>query len=237
MTFFGIFLCLFENEDKNTRRDCILRCLSVYLNEDIKTLVKEYVDSESVEAESLIAQTTMGIYVIWAEGAGPEEEPSDVGVVLEGVEVLQNLPSVTLGCVMLFGLIDALNLNYPKDLKCTFEAFQKILMELDTTKLSPKVQGLKIKMLQWIIERCADIYIFPLDLHFFYSWEPPPYFSKLLHFTDLWKCLCNVNKCCHWIRFDLIVTSTSSFAVFLSTVLEEKVLCLQSVKILCIYLL
>ncbi|XP_052423647.1 uncharacterized protein LOC127966582 [Carassius gibelio] len=130
-----------KNEDKNTRRDCILRCLSVYLNEDIKTLVKEYVDSESVEAESLIAQTTMDIYVIRAEGAGPEEEPSDV-VVLEGVEVLQNLPSVTLGCVMLFGLI------YAKDLKCTFEAFQKILMELDSTKLSPKVQGLKIKMLQ-----------------------------------------------------------------------------------------
>ncbi|XP_052427891.1 uncharacterized protein LOC128021448 isoform X2 [Carassius gibelio] len=137
-----------ENEDINTRRDCILRCLSVYLNEDIETLVKEYVDTESVEAESLIAQTTMGIYVIRAEGTGPEEEPSDVGVVLEGVEVLQNLPSVTLGCVMLFGLIYALNLNYPKDLKCTFEAFQKILMELDTTKLSPKVQGLKIKMLQ-----------------------------------------------------------------------------------------
>ena len=69
-------------------------------------------------------------------------------LLLKELEVLQNLPSVTLGCVMLFGLIYALNLNYPKDLKCTFEAFQKILMELDTTKLSPKVQGLKIKMLQ-----------------------------------------------------------------------------------------
>ncbi|KAG1960242.1 hypothetical protein F2P79_006193 [Pimephales promelas] len=73
-------------------------------------------DSESVDAESLIAQTTMGIYVIRAEGAGPEEEPSDVGVALEGVEVLQNLPSM-----MLFGLIYALDLNYPKYLKCTFE--------------------------------------------------------------------------------------------------------------------
>ncbi len=90
----------------------------------------------------------MGIYVIRAEGAGPRDEPTDVGVVLEGVEVLPNLKNVTLGCVMLFGLIYALNLNYPKNLKCTFEVFQKVLMELDTTKLSPKVQELKIKMLQ-----------------------------------------------------------------------------------------
>ena len=108
-------------------------------------------DSEFREAESEIEQTTMGIYVIRAEGAGPGDEPfADVGIVLEGVEVLQNLKSVTLGCVMLLGLIYALNLSYPKDLKCTFEVFQKVLMELDTTKFSPKVQALKIKMLQWL---------------------------------------------------------------------------------------
>ncbi len=96
-----------------------------------------------------IAQTTMGIYVIRVDGADPGDEMyADVGVVLEGVEVLQNLQSVTLGCVMLFGLIYALNLSYPKNLKSTFEVFQKILMELDTTKLSPKVQALKIKMFQ-----------------------------------------------------------------------------------------
>ncbi len=100
-------------------------------------------DCESAKAESGIAQTTMGIYVIRAEGAGPGDEPTDVGVVLEGMEVLPNLKNVTLGCVMLFGLIYALNLNYPKDLKCTFEVFQKVLMELDTTKLSqsPRIEN------------------------------------------------------------------------------------------------
>lgn len=70
-----------ENEDINIKRDCILRSLSVYLNEDLETLVKEFVDCESAEAESGIAQTTMGIYVIRAEGAGPRDEPTDVGVV------------------------------------------------------------------------------------------------------------------------------------------------------------
>uniref|UniRef100_UPI003AAA4CD3 uncharacterized protein n=1 Tax=Centroberyx gerrardi TaxID=166262 RepID=UPI003AAA4CD3 len=100
-----------NNENINIKRDCILRSLSVYLNEDMETLVKEYVDSEPREAELGIVQTTMGIYVTQVEGAGPGDELfADVGVVLEGVE--------------------------------------KILMELDTTKLSPKVQALKIKMLQ-----------------------------------------------------------------------------------------
>lgn len=89
------------------------------------------------------------IYAIEMEGVEPGDEMyADVGVVLEGAEVLQNLQSVTLGCVMLSGLIYALNLTYPKDLKSTFEVFQKMLMELDTTKISQKVQALKIKMLQ-----------------------------------------------------------------------------------------
>ena len=52
---------------------------------------------------------------------------------------------------MLFGLVFVLNLSYAKDLKCTFEVFQKILMELETTKLSPKAQVLKIKMLRRLL--------------------------------------------------------------------------------------
>ncbi|XP_071341699.1 uncharacterized protein [Trachinotus anak] len=140
-----------KNEDINVKRDCILRSLSVYLNENMETVIKEYQvnDSECAEAELGIAQTTMGIYVIRVDGADPGDEMyADVGVVLKGVEFLQNLQCVTLRCVMIFGLIYALNLSYPKDLTCTFKVFQKILMELDTTKLSPKVQALKTKMFQ-----------------------------------------------------------------------------------------
>ncbi|XP_063753610.1 uncharacterized protein LOC134873730 isoform X4 [Eleginops maclovinus] len=35
---------LTESEDINVRRDCVLSCLSIYLNEDLDTLVKEYVE-------------------------------------------------------------------------------------------------------------------------------------------------------------------------------------------------
>ncbi|KAK1904788.1 WD repeat-containing protein 76 [Dissostichus eleginoides] len=33
-----------NSEDINVRRDCVLSCLSIYLNEDLDTLVKEYVE-------------------------------------------------------------------------------------------------------------------------------------------------------------------------------------------------
>ena len=100
-------------------------------------------DIDSSEAE--LAQMTMGIYTVQSANPG---NGCFAGVVLEGVTVIPNLPSVTMGCVMLFGLIYSPNLSYPKDLKSTFEFYQKIIMELDPTKLSPKVQGLKVKLLK-----------------------------------------------------------------------------------------
>lgn len=90
----------------------------------------------------------MGIYVICHEGAQEEDEPEEVGVVIEGVELLSNLRSISFAFTMLFGLIYTLNLSYPQELKHTFEFFQKVLMTLDGNRLSPKVQALKIKMLQ-----------------------------------------------------------------------------------------
>ncbi len=95
-----------------------------------------------------MSETTLGLFVICKEGAGAEDEPIDVGVVIEGVKLLHHLKSISFGLVMLFGLIYALNLSYPQSLKFTFEFFQKVLMNLDGSKLSPKVQALKIKMFQ-----------------------------------------------------------------------------------------
>uniref|UniRef100_A0A672YC77 Uncharacterized protein n=1 Tax=Sphaeramia orbicularis TaxID=375764 RepID=A0A672YC77_9TELE len=95
-----------------------------------------------------IAEKTMGIYIVRAEGHGSDGRFADVSVELEGAVVLCNLQSVSHACVMLYGLIYELNLSYPKSLKRTFEVYQKILMDLDSTKLSPKVQTLKLKLLQ-----------------------------------------------------------------------------------------
>ncbi|XP_030274368.1 uncharacterized protein LOC115582533 [Sparus aurata] len=125
------------SEDIDLKRDCILRCLCVYFNEDSDTLIKEYLNSSHEEAERRIAQTTIGLYVIRKDGADTVDKP-----------VLRNLQSVAFGWAMLFGLIYTLNLSYPQEVKFTFEFFQKVLLNMDGKKLSPKVQALKIKMFQ-----------------------------------------------------------------------------------------
>lgn len=91
-----------------------------------------------------MAETVFGIYVIRHQGAAePLDEPENVGILLEGVSVLDELRNVPFAVAMLLALVYALNLSYPLELKYTFEALQKIIMELDGNKLSGKVQVLK----------------------------------------------------------------------------------------------
>lgn len=102
---------------------------------------KEYSSSAAEDAERDIATTVMGIYTIRREG---HEEPEDVGDV--GIKVLSDVGSVIMGFIMLFGLIYALDLAFPENLKYTFEFFQKIIMNMDGHKLNAKIQQLKIKL-------------------------------------------------------------------------------------------
>lgn len=53
-----------------------------------------------------------------------------MGVVIKGIKVLSDFGSVIMGFIMLFGLIYALDLAFPDNLKYTFEFFQKIIMNL-----------------------------------------------------------------------------------------------------------
>lgn len=103
-------------------------------------------DVNGVEAEKELEQESMAIFVIHPEG-DPDVPPTDIGIVIDGVTVLESLPSVASAWVLLFGFIYALNLKYPKALERTFEFIQKVLMELDPSGMSCKVRGLNTKLL------------------------------------------------------------------------------------------
>ncbi|KAM6994532.1 uncharacterized protein LKV04_006891 [Tautogolabrus adspersus] len=100
-------------------------------------------DADVERNQADMKEMIFGIYAIRKEGAEPEDNPDDVGIILEGVQVLDELGSVPFAVAMLFALVYALNLSYPSELRYTFEALQKIIMELDGSRLSRKAQALK----------------------------------------------------------------------------------------------
>uniref|UniRef100_A0A3B4ZRI5 Uncharacterized protein n=1 Tax=Stegastes partitus TaxID=144197 RepID=A0A3B4ZRI5_9TELE len=77
-------------------------------------------------------ETTTGIFVIKHEATSHLD---DVGIVLEAA-------------AMLFGLMVVMNLNYPPELKFTFEVLQKVVMELDGSMLSKEAQVLNNRLYQ-----------------------------------------------------------------------------------------
>ncbi|KAL3061219.1 hypothetical protein OYC64_009418 [Pagothenia borchgrevinki] len=134
-----------KNDAIETRRACVIKALIVYLNEDPESLIREYLD---VETDQSVDQMVLGIFAIKKEGAEPTDSLADVGIVIEGVEVLNDLQNIANGLAILFGLTYALDLSYPKNLRCTFEVLQKILMEMDVRHLSSKAQVLKNKLFE-----------------------------------------------------------------------------------------
>lgn len=106
---------------------------SVTLQGDNEALFTDYVED-----------TTVGIFTVKHQA---QSKPHDIGIVLEGDIVIQDLDNVPLAISLLFGLIYALNMDYPPQLKYFFEVVQKVIMELDGGTLSKKAQVLKNRLL------------------------------------------------------------------------------------------
>lgn len=102
-------------------------------------------DMSEATTLSAIESTTIGVFIC---RESPGSDSSDVGIIIEGEVVLQDLDNVALATAMLFGLFYSLNMKYPPQLRYTFEVLQKVIMDLEATELSRKVQALKSKMLQ-----------------------------------------------------------------------------------------
>lgn len=88
----------------------------------------------------------MGIFVLECETDPDTEKESNV--IIEGQSMVDiAVSSVSHAVALLFGVIYALNLTYPKEYKYFWEVIQRIIMKLDDGRnLSPKVQGLNDKL-------------------------------------------------------------------------------------------
>lgn len=71
----------------------------------------------------------------------------DVAVVLEGAVILHDFPDLPTAFAYLFGLLYAINIEYPKMLRYTFEAIQAIFFELGA-RCSQRIKSLKTKLSQ-----------------------------------------------------------------------------------------
>ncbi|KAL3041426.1 hypothetical protein OYC64_019593 [Pagothenia borchgrevinki] len=87
----------------------------------------------------------MGVYVINKDGGEPGHY-DDVGIFVEGLIILDNIGSVARACAIMLGVIYTLNMAYPKELRYYYEFIQKVLLQMDGERLSPKVLGLKNKI-------------------------------------------------------------------------------------------
>ncbi|KAI4814066.1 hypothetical protein KUCAC02_003276, partial [Chaenocephalus aceratus] len=68
--------------------------------------------------------------VIEDDDAAISPNVRDVAVVWEGTIVLHDLPDLSTAFAYLFVLLYALNMDYPKETRYTFEAIQTIFYEL-----------------------------------------------------------------------------------------------------------
>lgn len=72
--------------------------------------------------------------------------PDDILIVLED-EVVMSTKSWVSALVLLFGLLYALHISYPKKLTVFFEFIQKVLLKLEDGKASAKLLALKNELL------------------------------------------------------------------------------------------
>ncbi|KAL6477465.1 hypothetical protein MHYP_G00133000 [Metynnis hypsauchen] len=96
------------NNTADGRREAAIRCLVVYLGEKEDDLFKEYNDTHDFEEN--LKMEMMKICIVGNRAT----------IVVEGTKVLEG-SDLARSCALLMGVIYALNLSYPKQLKFTFE--------------------------------------------------------------------------------------------------------------------
>ncbi|XP_059366263.1 sterile alpha motif domain-containing protein 3-like [Carassius carassius] len=129
--------------DVTARRTAVLRGLAVLLGEDTTDFFHTCFDIDIVAP-----QVSIGILTVVPEDSpmspqGLPLEVTDTAIILESVIAMDGLENVPHAMCFVFGLIYALNMEYPSQLKNTFEFIQRVFLSLGHKSLKPKLQSLK----------------------------------------------------------------------------------------------
>ncbi|XP_065115909.1 uncharacterized protein [Paramisgurnus dabryanus] len=129
------------------RKATALKGLPVFMREKSGNFLRTCLDTEP--EDQYTKGMKMGILSIVKDNVGTIHSSPNVrclSVVLEELVVLDNVQDLPTAVVLLFGLIYCLNMNYPKELKYTFETIQKVFIGLDP-QCSQRVQSFKNKVM------------------------------------------------------------------------------------------
>uniref|UniRef100_A0A1A7XCJ9 Si:ch211-155i14.1 n=1 Tax=Iconisemion striatum TaxID=60296 RepID=A0A1A7XCJ9_9TELE len=139
-----------EAPDVNVKRTAVLHALTVYLREEDPDFFKTC-NADTLD-ETNLTDTPVGLLTVVADGSAQTStvhfSPSSMAVVVEGDLVMRDIPRFSDAYALLFGLIYALHLDYPRKLVHTFTFVQKVFMGLDDGKpLKPSLHALKTDLL------------------------------------------------------------------------------------------
>ncbi|XP_026003469.1 uncharacterized protein LOC113009410 [Astatotilapia calliptera] len=128
------------------RRTISLEGLPIFVRDDETKLFLTCLDTDPVERAT--RGVTVGILTVLEDYVGPNSQSTVVNtaIVLEADIILDDLPDLPTAFAYLFGLLYGLNMEFPKELKYTFEAVQHIYMELTST-CSQRIKSFKTKFL------------------------------------------------------------------------------------------
>ncbi|XP_057192279.1 sterile alpha motif domain-containing protein 3-like isoform X2 [Triplophysa rosa] len=135
-----------KNASNQRKRIAVLQGLPWIMRENPSQFVKicEHTDSE----EEMTRGMTLGILTVVADVTDPIPcSSSDVALVIEEAVVLRGLGDIPNAYVNMMGLLYALNINYPKNLRYTFEVIQRLLMNISADTCSSRVHSLKNTLL------------------------------------------------------------------------------------------
>ncbi|KAI9541913.1 hypothetical protein NQZ68_026377 [Dissostichus eleginoides] len=97
----------------------------------MEDLLEKLDEQDTDHEERLLRGVSVAILtVIEDDDTAISPNVQDVAVVLEGTIALHDLPDLSTAFAYLFGLLYAMNIDYPKEMRYTFEAIQTIFYEL-----------------------------------------------------------------------------------------------------------